>query len=98
MNANSTMLTPIVGETVPVWAVSRIAATAASSPESANADGDDGVGPDPEHAGHPEVLRRGPHLRAQGRAPEEQPDHREQGERDADGDDVELLDRDLRRA
>ena len=38
MNANSTMLTPIVGETVPVWAVSRIEATAASIPERAKAD------------------------------------------------------------
>ena len=38
MNAISTMLTPIVGETVPVRAVSRIAAAAASTPESANAD------------------------------------------------------------
>ena len=32
------MLTPIVGETVPVWAVSRMAATAASTPERAKAE------------------------------------------------------------
>ena len=38
MNATSTMLTPIEGETVPVRAVSRIDAAAASTPESANAD------------------------------------------------------------
>ena len=38
MNAMSTMLTPIAGETVPVRAVSRIAAAPASTPETANAD------------------------------------------------------------
>ena len=95
MNANSTMLTPIVGETVPVWAVSRIAATAASSPESAKAEATTVLARIPSTRAIlkssaaariwvPRVVRR-----------KNSPTHREQRQRDADDDDVELLDRDL---
>ena len=95
MNANSTMLTPIVGETVPVWAVSRMAATAASSPERAKAEATTVLARIPSTRAIlkssaaariwvPRVVRR-----------KNSPTAASSVERDADDDDVELLDRDL---
>ena len=78
MKAISTMLTPIVGDAVPVCAVSRIAARSGEQPRERERGGDHGVGPDPEHAGHAEVLRGGAHLRAERRPPEEEADGHEQ--------------------
>ena len=95
MKAIRTMLTPIVGDDRAGLGREQDRRDRGEQARERERRGDDGVGPNPEHAGHPEVLGRGPHLGAQGRSPEEEPDDREQRERDADGDDVELRDRDL---
>ena len=63
-NATSTALRPIVGVTTPVWATSRIAAAAASTPLIANAVAITRFAFTPSSAGHAEVLGRGAHLDA----------------------------------
>ena len=79
MKANRTSSMPIVGETDPVCAVSRIAAAAGEQRRERERRGDHPVGVDAEQARMLEVLGRGAHLRAQRRPPEEEPDRQRAG-------------------